>query len=190
MRELTIGRLPSNDIVLTDNSVSRSHAVLQVSGNEFFVRDLGSANGTFVNGIHIKGTTQLRRNDILKVGNSLVPWMNYINDNSNRTYVTPQPSTVVQTAPSYGNGMKQKLPNASAALTLGIIGIVFSLGLVGIILNIIAIVLGAGAISRFEAEPGRYTEGSLSQAKAGKVLGIVGLALFGFILILIIAANA
>lgn len=187
MRELKIGRLPNNDIVLDDISVSRSHAILQISGGDYFIHDLGSSNGTFVNGIQVNGTTQLRRSDILKVGNALVPWMNYIHAPVNLTYVVPPEQHVKQT---YNReiGIKQKLPNSTAALTLGIIGIIFSLGFIGVILNILAIIFGAGAIARYEANPDKYSEGSLSQAKAGKVLGIIGLALFGVVLILVIAA--
>ena len=62
--------------------------------------------------------------------------------------------------------------------------------LIGIILNIIAISLGSGAVNRYNAEPGKYTESSLSQAKTGKVLGIIGLGLFGLVLLIIIAANS
>jgi hypothetical protein len=193
MRELKIGRLPLNDIIIDDVSVSREHATLIISGDEFSIRDLGSSNGTFVNGMRINGVTRLKRNDILKVGSALVPWMNYLsmNDAGMRTQFNPQPqpqSIHQQDAQNYGT--KLKLPNSSGALTLGIIGLVFSLALVGIILNILAISLGSGAISRYNAEPGKYTESSLSQAKSGKVLGIVGLGIFGLVLLYIIIQNS
>ena len=193
MRELKIGRLPHNDIIIDDTTVSREHATLIIAGDEFSVRDLGSSNGTFVNGMRINGVTRLKRNDILKVGSALVPWMNYLsmNDAGMRTQYNPQPQPQQipqQGAPDYGT--KIKLPNSGAALTLGILGLVFSLGLIGIILNIIAISLGSGAVNRYNAEPGKYTESSLSQAKTGKVLGIIGLGLFGLVLLIIIAANS
>jgi|GEM_PF-2555655 hypothetical protein len=190
MRELKIGRLPHNDIIIDDTTVSREHATLIIAGDEFSVRDLGSSNGTFVNGMRINGVTRLKRNDILKVGSALVPWMNYLsmNDAGMRTHYNPQPQSQPQGIHDYGT--KIKLPNSSAALTLGIIGLVFSLGLIGIILNIIAISLGSGAVNRYNAEPGKYTESSLSQAKTGKVLGIIGLGLFGLVLLIIIAANS
>jgi len=194
MKELSIGRLPHNDIIIDDHSVSREHAILIISGDEYSVRDLGSSNGTFVNGMRINGVTRLKRNDILKVGSSLVPWMNYLSmsDAGMRTQYNPQPQPQQQSqqssAPNYGT--KIKLPNSGAALTLGIIGLFFSLGLIGIVLNILAISLGSGAVNRYHAEPGKYTESSLSQAKSGKVLGIIGLGLFGIVLFLIIGANS
>jgi pSer/pThr/pTyr-binding forkhead associated (FHA) protein len=48
--EFTIGRNPGNDILIDNVGVSRRHAVIQVSGDRVVVEDLGSANGTFVNG--------------------------------------------------------------------------------------------------------------------------------------------
>ena len=48
--ELTIGRNPGNDILIENAGVSRRHAVLKWSGDRATVEDLGSANGTFLNG--------------------------------------------------------------------------------------------------------------------------------------------
>jgi len=48
--ELTIGRNPGNDILIDNVGVSRRHAVIRLSGERATVEDLGSANGTFVNG--------------------------------------------------------------------------------------------------------------------------------------------
>lgn len=50
---LRVGRTPDNDIVLNDPSVSRSHLELKIDGNKVTITDLGSSNGTYVNGIRI-----------------------------------------------------------------------------------------------------------------------------------------
>ena len=51
--QLTIGRGPDNDLVLDHVSLSGSHAVIKNEGGAFTVTDLGSTNGTFVNGEQI-----------------------------------------------------------------------------------------------------------------------------------------
>ena len=52
--ELTIGRTPGNDIVIDNVGVSRRHAVIRTQGGKAFLEDLGSANGTFVQGKKIE----------------------------------------------------------------------------------------------------------------------------------------
>jgi len=47
---ITLGRDKGNDIVLDERLVSRRHAVIQKIGQEYFLEDLGSTNGTQVNG--------------------------------------------------------------------------------------------------------------------------------------------
>ncbi|MBL9131948.1 MAG: FHA domain-containing protein [Verrucomicrobiaceae bacterium] len=50
----SVGRHPQSDVVLTCPSSSSRHAVIKKSGNDFFVQDLGSSNGTRVNGAEIE----------------------------------------------------------------------------------------------------------------------------------------
>ena len=50
----TIGRLPGGSLVLTDENVSRNHAVIELAPTGWLVRDLGSTNGTQVNGSPIQ----------------------------------------------------------------------------------------------------------------------------------------
>jgi len=56
---MVIGRQSDCDIVLDSNSVSRRHAEVVADGGAFFVEDLGSRNGTYVNGRKIEGRTRL-----------------------------------------------------------------------------------------------------------------------------------
>ena len=56
---MTIGRDPTNDILLPDASVSRFHAQLHHEGGTAQVEDLASKNGTRVNGLRIEARTQL-----------------------------------------------------------------------------------------------------------------------------------
>jgi len=49
-KRISIGRDPENSISLDDVMVSRKHAVIQKVKDEYFIEDLGSTNGTFLNG--------------------------------------------------------------------------------------------------------------------------------------------
>ena len=64
---ITIGRAPDNLIVLDDPSVSGRHAELRLSGDTHHLKDLGSTNGTRVNGIPITETA-LRLDDRIRFG--------------------------------------------------------------------------------------------------------------------------
>lgn len=64
-----IGRSEECDVFLVDPSVSRTHAIVEVVEGEPNVRDLGSTNGTFVNGARIESSA-LRSGDQLMFGNT------------------------------------------------------------------------------------------------------------------------
>lgn len=66
--QTVIGRLPECTIQLQSNMVSRKHAEVSKSDDKFFVQDLGSGNGTFLNGKKIEQPTELKHNDRLKLG--------------------------------------------------------------------------------------------------------------------------
>jgi len=51
---VTIGRAPGNDLIVDHPTVSRQHATIKVEGEAFRLFDLGSANGTFVNGQRVR----------------------------------------------------------------------------------------------------------------------------------------
>jgi FHA domain-containing protein/uncharacterized protein DUF1707 len=62
-----IGRAPSCDLVVADDSVSRRHAMLFRDGDRVIVTDLGSSNGTFVNGRWVT-QAEVRPGDTLQLG--------------------------------------------------------------------------------------------------------------------------
>ena len=65
--QFTIGRLPGGSLVLTDENVSRNHAVIERSASGWVIRDLGSTNGTTVNGTPIQ-ESPLRNGDQIVFG--------------------------------------------------------------------------------------------------------------------------
>jgi hypothetical protein len=65
---LTIGRLPECSIVVEDANVSRRHAELRRDGDDVVVSDLGSTNGTRVNGAQVRGARRLNDGDEITVG--------------------------------------------------------------------------------------------------------------------------
>jgi ABC transport system ATP-binding/permease protein len=69
-KTLDIGRLSSNDIVLEDPKVSRSHAIITKLDGQAVIRDLNSANGTQVNGRNISGDQPLQPGDTITVGDT------------------------------------------------------------------------------------------------------------------------
>lgn len=68
---LTLGRVASNDIQVHDTEVSREHAELVRRGDQYFIRDLGSSNGTFVNEQPIQ-EQELASGDRIQVGRTLL----------------------------------------------------------------------------------------------------------------------
>jgi pSer/pThr/pTyr-binding forkhead associated (FHA) protein len=60
-QQVKLGRANDNDIVLNDPKVSRSHALIEWNGSGFVLRDLNSANGTYVNTTRLAGATRLLR---------------------------------------------------------------------------------------------------------------------------------
>ncbi len=64
----TLGRHPDNSIQLLDKIVSKEHCVIELRGNDFILRDLGSLNGTFVNGERVQGEIVLHHGAELTMG--------------------------------------------------------------------------------------------------------------------------
>lgn len=67
----TLGRDITNDIVLNDRETSRHHLRLMRSGDTMTIEDLGSTNGTFVNGKRVSGVTPLQNGDMIGLGETV-----------------------------------------------------------------------------------------------------------------------
>jgi pSer/pThr/pTyr-binding forkhead associated (FHA) protein len=69
-RIVTIGRLPDCTIALPDANVSRKHTEVHHRDRTFVIVDLGSTNGTKINGTRIDGERTLTDGDIVSVGST------------------------------------------------------------------------------------------------------------------------
>ncbi|MFH1495217.1 MAG: FHA domain-containing protein [Pseudomonadota bacterium] len=70
-----IGRKPENEMQIDDSSVSKEHAVILTVGNDQILEDLGSTNGTLVNGVKIKKHI-LQNNDVIDIGRYQLRYIN------------------------------------------------------------------------------------------------------------------
>ena len=70
--EVRLGRDRSNAIVLSDGKVSRHHFRLDPIRNTYILSDLGSANGTFVNGVRVTQPVRLRDGDLISLGDTQI----------------------------------------------------------------------------------------------------------------------
>jgi putative nucleotidyltransferase with HDIG domain len=91
---LTIGRMPQCDVQVEDQAVSRKHCTVEASADSLLVRDLGSANGTFLNDQPI-ARAQMTPGDRLRVGSTVLecrPSSVRVTDHS--AYLTTDHSTI------------------------------------------------------------------------------------------------
>ncbi len=100
---LTVGRGGDADLVLADELVSRRHARVSRSGTGAVVEDLGSRNGTFVNGNQIHGPTRLEPGDQLQLGVTLVELRTarQIAERPSAVHPVPPPLAVPERPPDY-----------------------------------------------------------------------------------------
>lgn len=87
--ETTVGRDLANEIAISDPEVSRRHARFLLRDDNVFVEDLGSTNGTFLNGERIASPQQLRKGDVITFGESVVVVFEKVTQDADATVVTP-----------------------------------------------------------------------------------------------------
>jgi hypothetical protein len=103
MKKLVIGRDAGNQIVLNHNFVSRKHAELIIMDNgQVMIRDLGSSNGTFVNGKRIT-ESYIKAGDIVKCASIVVNWQQYVTHTAPKEdkKIIPPPVQKQQPNPGY-----------------------------------------------------------------------------------------
>ena len=68
VEKTTIGRSAGNTLVIHDSEISHVHCEILMFGGEVIVRDLGSSNGTFVDGVKINPQMQLKNGHVVRFG--------------------------------------------------------------------------------------------------------------------------
>jgi two-component system cell cycle response regulator len=75
--EMVIGRDPTVEISMADQSISRKHAIIRKDGKNVRLVDLGSSNGTYVNDVKVKtgDSVVLEKEDMIKLGNTIFKFL-------------------------------------------------------------------------------------------------------------------
>ncbi len=81
-----LGRRPYNDIVIDNLAVSGEHAQLQMLGNDVFIEDLNSTNGTYINGKAVRKQL-LVNNDTVEIGKYKIKYITEVTDDFERTMI-------------------------------------------------------------------------------------------------------
>jgi predicted component of type VI protein secretion system len=66
--KITVGRAGNNTVTIAHPSISRAHCEILVHGPEVIVRDLGSANGTFIQNVRLNPQAQLKHGQLVRIG--------------------------------------------------------------------------------------------------------------------------
>ena len=81
MKVIKIGRSSRNDVNINDPLVSKVHCqIIQDDYGNFRIIDTNSTNGTFINGTKRHGEVRLNTSDIVRIGNTTLPWQTYFNN--------------------------------------------------------------------------------------------------------------
>ena len=95
--QLTIGRDSANEITINDAEISRRHARLTFQGGKYVLEDLGSTNGTFVNGQRLAGPRVLKPGEVVSFGEQIILVFEVTSFNPDATVVSPRAAPVPST---------------------------------------------------------------------------------------------
>lgn len=199
VKSLRFGRGQNNDVVINDPAVSDIHCQITLDDSgSFYINDLNSSNGTYVNGTLVQGSAWLNQGDEVRIGSTLLPWMSYFTNDPRIVPPPPRPNTPYPNNP-YPNTPYQNYPyqdysqqrnpfdepsmqRPNSHLGLAIAGTIFCWPF-----GIPAIVNAAKV--NYLWNDGRYEE-SIQKARKAKswettslVLGIIGTVLYSILMI-------
>ena len=89
-----VGRDPSSDCILKSTDVSRRHARIEKRKSGFFLCDLGSRNGTYINGQQLTNEIQLKNKDQIRIGRETLQFFEESEKNISRAFEPTEPLSV------------------------------------------------------------------------------------------------
>lgn len=174
MEIIKIGRSSQNDVVINDKYVSGSHCqIIKDDKGNFVLIDTNSSNGTYVNGVQRRGEVRLNPSDIVRIGNTTLPWQTYFNNVVGYSSPTPNVYGRQQDIPAKPNNnmIAAILCTLFLSLPFGIVSWVF-----------------AAKVDKLWEE-GDFN-GAIESAKKSKTWFWVGLGVGLFSYLMVIMANA
>ena len=122
----SFGRTTDNTVSYPDNTnISRNHAEIEYKDGKYVVTDLGSSNGTTINGQKIEGETPLNNGDFITLGNSIIIEFVVEDDTPENAEEAIESDSVNETQPADSGGKSSRLP-----VILGVTGAVCGLAVV------------------------------------------------------------
>ena len=97
--QLTIGRDSTNGVAINDSEISRKHSRLMFQGGKYVIDDLGSTNGTFVNGQRLAGPVVLKAGDVVSLGEQIVLMYDAINSDAGATVAVSRKAVAAAAPP-------------------------------------------------------------------------------------------
>ena len=91
-----IGRDSSNEIPVNDAEVSRRHSRLTFQGGKYVLEDMGSTNGTYVNGQRLTGPRVLKSGEVISLGEQIVFVYEAVETDAGATMVSPRKAAAVR----------------------------------------------------------------------------------------------
>lgn len=143
--QINIGRDSSNEITVNDAEVSRRHSRLSFQGGKYVLEDMGSTNGTFVNGQRLTGPRVLKSGEVVSLGEQIVFVYEAVESDPGATMVSSRnmPEARPVTAPppppqAYAGQVPTGPPEAEQAKKINPVPIAIAVGAVVLICVCIA----------------------------------------------------
>ena len=143
-RGLSIGRAEDRDVVIPDPAASRHHTQISLQNGEYVLRDMGSANGVFVNAVRVRECT-LADGDLVRIGNTEMRFVRYQEGAGDHT-------TQVVAGDQWQGGWEE--PEAKKGGRGGIIALVLLVVMIGVAVVAAAFLLVMVIVVVFALQPG------------------------------------